>query len=119
MGNGEGVKNKVSLILKDDIIKNEDFKIKVQRLDHKVQKMLLYSTLCAVWSYLVLIIIIARIYSSFHGKHQALLIASLIFMYLLMGILIWYVWKSLNYNRSYFYAASKSHIKYQLSKLTG
>jgi hypothetical protein len=119
MGNGEGVKEKISLILKGDIIKNEDFKIKVQRLDNKVQKMLLWSTLCAVWSYLVLIIVIARIYSSFHGKHQALLIASLIFMYLLMGILIWFVWKSINYKRSHFYAASKSHIRYQLDKLTG
>jgi hypothetical protein len=119
MEKSKAVNKNVSLTLKDDVLKDEGFKAKVQRLDYKVQQMLLWSTLCSVWSYLVLIIVIARIYASFHGKHPVLLVASLIFIYVLMGILIWVAWKGMTYKRSYFYAASKSHIKYQLSKLSG
>jgi hypothetical protein len=119
MEKSKTINKHISLILEDDVLKDEAFKAKIQQLDNKVQQMLLWSTICSVWSYLVLIVVIARIYASFHGKHPALLIGSLVFMYILMGTLIWFAWKSMTYKRSNFYAASKSHLKYQVSKLCG
>ncbi|MDB5086020.1 MAG: hypothetical protein JWR09_14, partial [Mucilaginibacter sp.] len=80
MEKSKTINKQISLILEDDVLKDDEFKAKIQQLDHKVQQMLLWSTLCSVWSYLVLIVVIARIYVSFHGKHPALLIGSLVFM---------------------------------------
>ena len=119
MEKSKTINKQISLILEDDVLKDEEFKAKIQQLDNKVQQMLLWSTICSVWSYLVLIVVIVRIYASFHGKHPVLLIGSLVFMYILMGILIWFAWKSMTYKRSNFYTASKSHLKYQVSKLSG
>jgi hypothetical protein len=115
----KNVNKNVSLISKDDIIKDENLKAKIQSLDDKVQQMLLWSTICSVWSYLVLIIVIARIYNSFHGQHPVLLVCSLVLMYIFMGILIWIVWKGMAGNHGSFYTVSKSHLNYQVAKLTG
>jgi len=119
MEKSKTINKQISLILEDDVLKDEEFKAKIQQLDNKVQQMLLWSTICSVWSYLVLIVVIARTYASFHGKHPALLIGSLVSIYILMGILIWFAWKGMTYKRSRFYATSKSHLKYQVSKLSG
>ncbi|WP_461448767.1 hypothetical protein [Mucilaginibacter sp.] len=114
----ENISKKLLLYFKEDIATDDELKLKLKSIDDKVQQMLLWSTLCSVWSYLILIISIARIYSSFKGVHTLMLIGSLISMYLLMGILIYFVWKGMTYKRSYFYYANKTYLKYQLNKLS-
>jgi hypothetical protein len=42
----------------------------------------------------------------------------MIFIYLLMGVLICWIWKGTNYKRSYYYFTRKSHLNYQFSKLS-
>ncbi|MDP9075868.1 MAG: hypothetical protein M3O71_00445 [Bacteroidota bacterium] len=115
----KSVNKNVSLRQKDDIIKDEDLKAKIRNQDDKVQQMLLWSTICSVWSYLVLIVVIARIYNSVHGNHPGLLIGSMVVIYVMMGILIWFAWKGMSNSSSHFYATSRSHLKYQLNKLSG
>ncbi|WP_428329336.1 hypothetical protein [Mucilaginibacter sp.] len=120
MGNNfETVKRNAVLLLKDDIIKDEGFKEKIRVLDGRVHKMLLWSTLSSVWSYLILIVTIGRIYASFNGKHTLLLFGCMLIMYLGIGVLIYLVWKGMSYNRSYFYFASKTYLKYQIQKISG
>jgi hypothetical protein len=115
--NAESIRKKILVHLHDDLVEDGHLKNKLKELDDKVQKMLLWSTLCSIWSYLILIVTIARIYSSFKGAHTMLLISSLISMYILMGVLVYFVWKGMTYKRSYFYYTSKTYLKYQLSKL--
>ena len=106
------------LHFKEDIVEDDELKLKLKIIDDKVEKMLLWSTLCSVWSYLILIVTIGRIYSGFKGEHTILLVSSMVCMYLLMGVLIYFVWKGMTYQRSYFYYASKTYLKYQLNKLS-
>jgi hypothetical protein len=115
----ENVKKNVQLLLKDDRIQDKDLKAKIQLLDDKVQQMLLWSTICSVWSYLVLIMVIIRIYGSFNGKHPVLLMSTMISMYVLMGLLIFFAWKGITCKRSHFSVASKTYILYQINKLSG
>jgi hypothetical protein len=105
--------------LKDDVLRDEILKSKIKDLDHKAQQLLLWSTLCSIFSYLVLIVVIARIYLSFKGQHPILLTLTLLFMYAAMAILIFTTWRSTASNRRNFYSVAKSHIKYQISKLSG
>ncbi len=107
------------LLLTDDTIKDGDFKERIRQLDDKVHKLLFWSALSAVWSYLILIVIISRIYARFNGTRVQLMTCCLLAMYILMGVLIYAVWKDIKYNRSYFYYASKSYLNYQVGKLRG
>ena len=113
----KNVNKGVQLVFEDDVIKDDDLKATVNKLDDKVQHMLLWSTICSVWSYLVLIVIIARIYASFNGKHQAWLISVLMLIYVLMGALIWFAWKGTANKQSCFYTTSKSFLRSQVNKL--
>src|ERR1700748_1357980 len=101
--NFENVKRNIILLCTDDVIKNEEFKAKVRVLDRKVQRMLMWSTLCAVWSYLILIVTIARIYANFNGRHLTLLLGIMLVIYGIMGWLIYFVWKGMDYNKSCFH----------------
>jgi hypothetical protein len=106
-------------LLKDDVLRDEALQSKIKELDHKAQQLLLWSTLCSLFSYLVLIVVIARIYLNYKGQHPVLLTLTLLFMYAAMAILIFATWKSIANHRRNFFSAAKSHIKYQISKLSG
>ena len=113
----ENAKKDVVLLNTDDVIKDEELKAKINKLDDKVQQMLLWSTLCAVWSYLVLIVVIARIYSTLNGKHVILLVCSLLLMYVFIGALIYFVWRSMTLKKLPVFITTKSYLIYQVDKL--
>jgi hypothetical protein len=115
----KSVHQKHSALLKHDVLMDEALKERVKNLDRNAQQLLLWSTLCCLFSYLALIVVIARSYLSFKGQHPVLLTSTLLFMYIAIGILIFATWRSMAGNRGIFYISAKSHIKYQLSKLSG
>ncbi|ASU32009.1 hypothetical protein [Mucilaginibacter xinganensis] len=117
--NLKNVRNNVLLCLNNDTIGDEELKVKIDKLDDKVQQMLLWSTICAVWSYMFLILAIARVYSSFKGDHTILLVSSLVLMYVLMGVLIYFVWKGITFKSSYFNSVSRAYLSNQIQKLSG
>jgi hypothetical protein len=114
----KSVNRNVLLLLKDDTIKDEELKIRIKTLDDKVGQMLLWSTICSVWSYLVFIVVIIRIYLNFHGQHALWLIGSLAAMYTLMGLFIWFAWKNIARKQSNFHFATRSYFNHQVDKLT-
>jgi hypothetical protein len=109
----------VFLNLKKDLVKEKELKLQLKNIDAKAQQMLLWSTLSSVWSYLILIVTICRIYAGFKGAHALLLIICMVVTYLLLGVLIYRIWKGMDYKRSYFYYASKTYLNYQIIKLSG
>jgi hypothetical protein len=118
IGEMKNINKDVLLLLKDDTIKDEALKIRVQTTDDKVKQMLLWSTICSVWSYLVFIVVIIRIYVNFHGQHALWLFGSLAAMYTLMAVFIWFAWKNIARQQSHFHFATRSYFKYQANKLT-
>jgi hypothetical protein len=102
-----------------DLTDNTEAKGKIHLLDGKVHQMLLWSNICAVWSYLILIIMIARLYSNLHGKHPFLMQGSLVTMYILLGILLFVSWKNSAYEHPQFKKASKTYLNYRIKTLAG
>ena len=111
------IKNRTLIHLNEDIIKNEELKAVIGRLDDKVQRMLLWSTISSVGSYLVFILVIVRIYSNLNGKHALLLVTSLFLIYILAGILIFFIWEGIKRTRSHFHVSSVGHLNYQITML--
>ena len=111
------IKNRTLIHLNEDIIKNEELKAVISRLDDKVQRMLLWTTISSVGSYLVFILVIVRIYSNLNGKHALLLAASLFLIYILVGVLIFFIWEGIKRTRSHFHVPSVSHLNYQITML--
>jgi hypothetical protein len=111
------IKNRTLVHLNEDIVKNEELKATISKLDDNVQKMLLWTTISSVGSYLVFIMVIIRIYSSLNGKHLLLLAGSLFLIYILTGILIFFVWKGIKRTRSHFHVPSPGYLTYQITML--
>jgi hypothetical protein len=119
MQEAKGISGNITGQGKDDVLRDEVLKTRIRDIDNKAQKLLLWSTLCCLFSYLVLIVVIARIYLSFKGQHPVLLTLALLFMYIAIGILIFATWRGMASNRGSFYIAAKSQIRYQINKLSG
>lgn len=108
----------LSLIESDrNSVKDEINRIK--DLDKKVQGMLLWSTVFALWSYLILIFRIFKIYASFRGSHSGLLTVVLLLIYGLFGGIIFAVWQGIKYKGTVFNKVSKTYLNYQIAKLQG
>jgi hypothetical protein len=114
----ENINKNVVIHLTDDGVEDFELKSKLKSLDARVQRILLWSTIGSLWSYSMLFIVVARIYSGYNGTHGLMLAICMIFIYLLMGVLICWIWKGTNYKRSYYYFTRKSHLNYQFSKLS-
>ncbi|SFS97252.1 hypothetical protein [Mucilaginibacter polytrichastri] len=109
----------MSLIVEIDVNDNEIIKNKITALDAKVQQMLLWSNLSAIWGYLLLSGIIVRIYRGLNGTHAVFLIGTLGLVCLLLVIYLFVVWKSIAYQQNTRHRASKEYLNYQINKLVG
>lgn len=94
-------------------------KQKIVTLDDKVQQMLLWSNLSAVWGYLLLMFTIIKIYMRFNGAHTPLLVLTLSLIVVLLAIYLFVVWKSMGYTARYTGVTSKVYLSYQIDKLRG
>ena len=91
----------------------------LKRLDNKVQGLLLWSTIFAFWSYLLLIFRIFKIYAILKGEHPALLAVTLFLIYTLFGGIVFVVWRNVKYNGLVAGNIHQGYIKYQIIKLSG
>jgi hypothetical protein len=114
----QNINKNILVHLTNDAADDSEFKLKLQSLDARVQKMLLWSTICSLWSYSILFVVIARIYPVYIGIHSFMLITSTVLIYLLMGVPVYQLWKGIHYKRSYYYCTRKSHLNYQDGQLS-
>lgn len=70
-------------------MQNKDF----TKLYHRIQCLLIFSNICALYSYIFLIMVVARLYACFEGKQRFLMLESLGAIYALLAILLWFAWK--------------------------
>lgn len=80
--------------------------------------MLILSNICALCSYILLLIVVARLYSCFEGKQRFLMIASLGTMYVFFAILLWFGWKGTVYNKSGAKKAEGDNLRLHLNRLS-
>jgi hypothetical protein len=97
----------------------EDIKEEIKKQDGKIQQMLLWSNISAVWSYLILVLVIVRFYGSLLGKHSILLFGSLFIMYILLAIYMYVVWKGTAYQKIYVKKKSEAYLEHHMKKLSG
>jgi hypothetical protein len=108
-----------SLIIEADNKSSEQMKEKIVTLDAKVQQMLLWSNLSAIWGYLLLMFTIIKIYMKFNGAHAPLLVLTLSLIVMLLAIYLFVVWKSMGYTARYTGVTGKVYLNYQIDKLHG
>jgi hypothetical protein len=104
---------------KADEGQNESLKSRILKLDDKLQQMLLLSNICTLFACIQMVFTIARIYSTFTGKHPVLLASTLVIIVLLFAVFLYFKWKSIAYKDGGFKKASKTHLNYQITKLNG
>lgn len=104
---------------KADESQNESMKSRIQKLDSKLQQMLVWSNICTLLACIQLIFTIARIYGSFTGKHPVLLASTLVTIILLFAVFLYFKWKEIAYKNEDFKKASKTYLNYHITKLNG
>jgi hypothetical protein len=105
--------------VKADESQNENMKSKIHELDNKLQQMLLWSNTCTLLACIQMVFTVARIYSSFTGKHPILLISTLVVIILLFAAFLYFKWKSIAYKHNDLKKASKTYLNYHINKLNG
>jgi hypothetical protein len=80
--------------------------------------MLLLSNICALCSYILLLIVVARLYSCFEGKQRILMIASLGTLYVFFAILIWFGWKGTVYKKPRGKKVEGDNLRLHLNRLS-
>lgn len=104
---------------KADESQNESMKSRIQKLDGKLQQMLLWSNIFTLFACIQMIFTIARIYGNFTGKHPVLLGATLAAIILLFAVFLYFKWRSIAYKNDDFKKASKTYLNYHITKLNG
>ena len=109
------IKSKYSVIIdsNDNTIRKDFLK-----LCSKTQLMLILSTICALCSYILLLIVVARLYSCFEGKQRYLMITSLGTLYVFFAILLWFGWKGTVYKKSGAKKAECDNLRLHLNRLS-
>ncbi|NHA02826.1 hypothetical protein G7092_03420 [Mucilaginibacter sp. HC2] len=110
---------RVWLATKADESKNENMESRIQKLDSKLQQMLLWSNVCTLLACVQTVFTVARIYSNFKGKYPILLVLTLVIIVLLFAVFLYFKWKNIAYKDTGFTKASKIHLNYYIIKLNG
>lgn len=104
---------------KADENQNESMRSRIHELDNKLQQMLLWSNICTLVACIQMVFTVARIYSSFAGKHPVLLASTLVIIVLLFAVFLYFKWKSIAYKNDDLTKASKTYLNYHIIKLDG
>ncbi|MDB5087624.1 MAG: hypothetical protein JWR09_1618 [Mucilaginibacter sp.] len=104
-------------VVKLDEGRNESIRSRILKLDDKLQKMILLSNICTLLACIQMVFTVARIYSTFTGKHPVLLALTLVIILLLFAVFLYFKWKDITYNDDDFKKAGKTHLNYQVIKL--
>ena len=104
---------------KADENQNENMKSRIQKLDSKLQQMLLWSNICTLLACVQTVFTVARIYSSLKGKYPILLVSTLVIIVLLFAVFLYFKWRNIAYKEVGFKKASKTYLNYHIVKLNG
>jgi hypothetical protein len=104
---------------KTDESQNERIKSRILKLDNILQQMLLWSSVSTLLACIQMTFTVARIYSTFTGKHPVLLASTLVIIILLFAIFFYFKWKSIACKSDGFKKASETLLNYRITKLNG
>lgn len=105
--------------IKADESQNECMKSRIQKLDNKLQQMLLWSNICTLLACVQTVFTVARIYSVLKGKYPILLVSTLVIIVLLFAVFLYFKWRNIAYKEAGFKKASKTYLNYHIIKLNG
>ena len=97
--------------------RNESIRSRILKLDDKLQQMQLWSSICTLFACIQMVFTVARIYSTFSGKHPVLLALTLVVIILLFAVFLYFKWKDVAYNDGGLKKAGKAYLNYQVIKL--
>jgi len=97
-----------------DLIKQQ-----IQVLDHKIQTMLLWSNMIALFGYLIVMFTIIKYYMGVKGTHPILLCCCLSLILLLFALFLFTTWRALAYQEKKIRSATQTYLQYQIVKLKG
>jgi hypothetical protein len=97
--------------------RDESIRSRILKLDDKLQQMLLWSNICTLFACIQMVFTVARIYSTFTGKHPLLLALTLVIIILLFVVFLYFKWKDMSYNDGGLKKAGKAYLDYQVIKL--
>ena len=106
-------------VAKLDEGQNESIKSRILKLDDKLRQMLLWSNICTLLACIQMVFTVARIYSTFTGKHPVFLALTLVITILLFAVFLYFKWKTIAYEGNGLKKASKTRLYYQVAKLNG
>jgi len=96
---------------------SESITSRILKLDSKLQQMLLWSNICTLLACIQMVFTVARIYSTFKGKHPVLLALTLVTIILLFAVFLYFKWKEIRYNDAGFKKVGRARLNYQITKL--
>ena len=98
-------------------VEQGNIKEEIELLNDGLQQKLLWSNIGAVWSYLLLVLVIVRLYGNYFKGDSLVITFGLFLMYALLGLLMYVVWKSIAYQKVYIKSRSKLYLKVHFQRL--
>ncbi|AYL94578.1 hypothetical protein HYN43_004360 [Mucilaginibacter celer] len=94
-------------------------KNRIEALDDKLQRMLLWSNILTLCACIQVIFTISRLYGSLTGGHPVLLAATLILIMIMLALYLFFVWRGIVYRDTGSTDIRISYLQYRIQKITG